>query len=378
MSGEKINVAIVGLGFGKEFIPIYQNHPNTNMYAICQRTKAKLDEVGNQYKVSKRYEDFDELLRDPSVDAVHINSPIHLHAPQSIAALKAGKHVACTVPAATSVEDCRAIVNAAVAARKNYMMMETAIYTREFLYVRELRDSGKLGRIQFMRGAHQQEMAGWPGYWEGLPPMHYATHAVSPCLALVRGEAEHVACFGSGRIEDKLIAKYGSPFAVESALFKVRNQQLAFEVTRSLFETARQYVESFDVYGDKVAFEWTQIENEQPVIHVGEKPERVTVPDYARLLPAPIQRFTTKGVYDEGNAHLSFTQGGGHGGSHPHLVHEFVSSIVEGRASFPDVYQSVNWTCAGICAHESAMQDGRKVALPDFRGEAAAVVGAQK
>jgi predicted dehydrogenase len=376
MSKEKVNVAIVGLGFGKEFIPIYQNHPNTNMYAICQRTKHKLDEVGGQYKVSKRYENFEELIQDPDVDAVHINSPIHLHAPQSIAALKAGKHVACTVPAATSVEDCRAIVNAANAARKNYMMMETAIYTREFLYVRELRDSGRLGRIQFMRGAHQQEMAGWPGYWEGLPPMHYATHAVSPCLALVRGEAEHVSCLGSGRIEDRLIAKYGSPFAVESALFKVRNQQLAFEVTRSLFETARQYVESFDVYGDKVAFEWTQIENEQPVIHVGEKPERVTVPDYARLLPAPVQRFTTKGVYDEGNAHLSFTQGGGHGGSHPHLVHEFVSSIVEGRASFPDVYQSVNWTCAGICAHESAMQDGRKVALPDFLGESAA--GAQK
>ena len=101
------------------------------------------------------------------------------------------------------------------------MMMETAIYTREFLFVRELRDSGKLGRIQFMRGSHQQEMAGWPGYWEGLPPMHYATHAVSPCLALVRGEAEYVSCFGSGRIEDRLIAKYGSPFAVESALFKV-------------------------------------------------------------------------------------------------------------------------------------------------------------
>ena len=74
------------------------------------------------------------------MDAVHINSPIHLHAPQSIAALQAGKHVACTVPAATSVEECREIVKAANAAGKNYMMMETAIYTREFLFVRELRD----------------------------------------------------------------------------------------------------------------------------------------------------------------------------------------------------------------------------------------------
>src|SRR5579862_565151 len=368
---DKLNIAIVGLGFGKEFIPIYQLHPRTNMYAICQRNAGKLNEVGNQFGVAKRYASFDDLIADPEVDAVHINSPIHLHAPQSVAALKAGKHVACTVPAATTAGDCRQIVNAANAAGRNYMMMETAIYTREFLYVRELRDTGKLGRIQFMRGCHQQEMAGWPGYWEGLPPMHYATHAVSPCLALVRGEAEYVACFGSGRIEDRLIAKYGSPFAVESALFKVRNQQLAFEVTRSLFETARQYIESLDVYGDKIAFEWTPIENEQPVIHVGEKPDRVTVPDYAHLLPKPIRRFTTRGVYDDEHTHLSFTQGGGHGGSHPHLVHEFVSSILEGRPSFPDVYQSVNWTCAGICAHESAMQDGGKVALPDFRGKSA-------
>src|SRR3569833_553797 len=367
MSQKKLNIAIVGLGFGAEFIPIYQNHPNTNMYAICQRTKEKLDQIGDQYKIGKRYTSFEDLLKDPDVDAVHINSPIHLHAPQRVAALKAGKHVACTVPAATTVEDCRAIVNAANAAKKNYMMMETAIYTREFLYVRELRDTGALGRIQFMRGSHQQEMAGWPGYWEGLPPMHYATHAVSPCLALVRGEAEHVACFGSGRIEDKLIAKYGSPFAVESALFKVRNQQLAFEVTRSLFETARQYIESVDVYGSKTAFEWTLVENEQCIVHHGETPEKVTIPDYAHLLPKEIQRFTTKGVYDDEHAHLSFTQGGGHGGSHPHLVNKFVSSIIEGRPSFPDVYQSVNWTCAGICAHESAMQGGQIVPLPDFR-----------
>jgi predicted dehydrogenase len=364
---EKLNIAIVGLGFGKEFIPIYQNHPHTNMYAICQRAKEKLNEVGEQYNVARKYEDFEELILDPKVDAVHINSPIHLHARQSVAALKAGKHVACTVPAATTVEECRDIVNAATAAGKNYMMMETAIYTREFLFAREMRDTSKLGHIQFMRGSHQQEMAGWPGYWEGLPPMHYATHAVSPCLAMVRGEAEFVCCFGSGRIEDRLAAKYGSPFAVESALFKVRNQQLAFEVTRSLFETARQYRESFDVYGSKAAFEWAQIENEEPVVHVGEKPERATVPDYAHLLPEPIRRFTTKGVYDEAHAHLSFIQGGGHGGSHPHLVHEFVSSIVECRPSFPDLYQSVNWTCAGIRAHESAMQGGRQLALPDFR-----------
>jgi len=362
-----INVAIVGLGFGKEFIPIYQAHPDAEMYGICQRSQTSLDAVGNQFHVERRYTDFDALIHDPDVDAVHINSPIHLHAPQSIAALRAGKHVACTVPAGVSVEECREIVKAAEESGKTYMMMETAIYTREFLFVRELQDHGMLGRIQFMRGCHQQEMAGWPGYWEGLPPMHYATHAVSPCLALVRGEAERVSCFGSGRIADRLASRYGSSFAVESALFKVRGKDLSFEVTRSLFETARQYIESFDVYAETTSFEWARIEHEDPILHVGEKPERVPVPDYGHLLPEPIRRFTTKGVYDDENAHLSFIQGGGHGGSHPHLVHEFVSSIRDRRPSFPDVYQSVNWTCAGICAHESAMQQGRMVELPDFR-----------
>jgi|SRR5271168_1190854 len=362
----KINVAIVGLGFGKEFIPIYQRHPATNMYAICQRNPVALDEVGRRYGVEARYSDFAQLTEDPEIDAVHINSPIHLHASQSIAALRAGKHVACTVPAATTVEECHELVQAARDAKKNYMMMETAVYTREFLFIRGLKDSGLLGRVQFMRGCHQQEMAGWPGYWEGLPPMHYATHAVSPCLALVKGEADYVACFGSGEISENLKSKYGSPFALESALFKVRGQNLSFEVTRSLFETAREYIESFDVYGSKQTFEWTRIENEQPVVHTGERPERVTVPDFAHLLPQPIQRFTTKGVYDETNAHPSFTQGGGHGGSHPHLVNEFITSILENRPSFPDVYKSTNWTCAGICAHASAMRGGEIVKLPIF------------
>src|SRR5437763_5194325 len=135
LNQEKINVAIVGLGFGAEFIPIYQNHPQTNMYAICQRTANRLNEIGEAFGVAKRYTNFDDLLADKNVDAVHINSPIHMHAAQSIAALKAGKHVACTVPMATSVAECRQIVAAQRAAGKKYMMMETVVYSREYLYV---------------------------------------------------------------------------------------------------------------------------------------------------------------------------------------------------------------------------------------------------
>ena len=109
MSDKKFNVAIIGLGFGAEFIPIYQAHPNANMYAICRRTQSELDKIGDAFGVDKRYSDYQQVLDDPEVDFVHINSPIPDHAPQSIAALKAGKHVMSTVPMATTVDECRQI-----------------------------------------------------------------------------------------------------------------------------------------------------------------------------------------------------------------------------------------------------------------------------
>src|SRR5688572_16736976 len=110
MSENTFNVAIVGLGFGAEFIPIYQRHPNANMYAICQRSPDKLNQIGDAFGVDVRYSNFDELLADPAIDFVHINSPIPDHASQTIKALEAGKHVCCTVPMATSADDCRRIV----------------------------------------------------------------------------------------------------------------------------------------------------------------------------------------------------------------------------------------------------------------------------
>jgi predicted dehydrogenase len=364
---KKINIAIVGLGFGAEFIPIYQKHPNANMYAICQRTRSKLDEIGDSFNIEKRYTDFNELLKDPNVDAVHINSPIHLHASQSIAALRAGKHVACTVPMATTVEECREIVKAVEETGLTYMMMETVVYSREFLFVKEMYDNGELGKIQFLRASHQQEMEKWPGYWEGLPPMHYATHCVGPVLALTRDEAEYVSCFGSGTISAHLIPKYNSPFAIESCHIKFRNSDLSAEITRSLFNTARQYRESFDVYGSKKTFEWTQIEHEDHVIHTGEEPSRTKVKDYAHLLPKEIAHFTTGGVYDaDSNQHLSFIQGAGHGGSHPHLAHQFLMSLVNKTQPYPNARQSANITCVGILAHESALKGGEIMKLPEF------------
>ena len=368
-----INVAIVGLGFGAEFIPIYQRLKGVNLNAICQRTQSKLDEVGDKFGIEKRYTSYEELLADPDVHAVHINSPIPDHAEQSIKALKAGKHVACTVPMATSVEDCKKIVDLVKETGLKYMMMETVLYAREFLFMKELYDNGELGKIQFIKATHQQDMDGWPGYWPGLPPMYYATHCVGPALGLMRSEAEYVSCFGSGTIREEMHSCYGSPFAVETTHVKFKDSDVSAHIYRSLFDVARQYRESIEVYGSKKSVEWPLIEHDPLVIHTAKLPEpeipsEVKSPDFAKYLPDEIKPFTQGGVYggETGESHLSFVQGAGHGGSHPHLVYQFVKMLQSGKDAYPNAVESANITCTGILAHESAMKGGELIKLPEW------------
>ena len=336
--------------------------------------------IGDRFEVDKRVSELDEVLSDENIDAVHLVTPIPLHAEQTVAVLNAGKHCACTVPMATSIDDLNAIVAAQRESGKVYMGMETAVYTRRFMYVQEMLSNDEIGRIQFLRGAHYQDMEFWPPYWMGLPPMHYATHAVSPVLALAGTQARAVHCLGSGVMRPELHETYNNPYPIETAIFELDSDTpLAAEITRSLFHTARGYTESFNVFGDKATFEWEQIEGEAPVVFRMTPAatafgrgneitvERVTVPDRQDLLPKEIARFTQRGVYDEHHAHISFLQGGGHGGSHPHLVQEFVSSIIDERQPWPDAITTAGWTAAGICAHESAMNGGKRIEIPQFK-----------
>ncbi len=375
MKQNKIRIAVAGLGFGAEFVPIYLDHPDVQSVAVCDTNPERLAKAASRFAITQQFRDVQEAIQSGQVDAIHLVSGIPDHARQTIAALKAGLHCACTVPMATSIADLQAIVAAQRASERNYMMMETAVYTRPFLHAQELKNKGDFGRIQFLRGAHYQDMARWPAYWAGLPPMWYATHAITPLLALAGARAAKVHCFGSGAMREELHKQYGNPYPIETAIFQLAAPGLCAEVTRSLFNCARPYMESFTVYGENACYEW-QMENENPILFrmspvvaggprslVVERPEPQ---DRADLLPPPIRRFTRRFVYGQDEQHLSFEQGGGHHGSHPHLVHEFIRSIIEKRQPIIDAVTAANWTAAGLCAHESAMASGREVIVPEF------------
>ena len=372
---KKIRVALVGLGFGAEFVPIYLDHPNVASVAICDQNPQRLQAIGDRFNIQQRFTDVQQVIESDQFDAVHLVTGIPDHAWQAAAVLNSGKNCACTVPMATSLVDLQAIVAAQKKTGKNYMMMETAVYTRQFLYARALKDNGEFGRIQFLRGAHYQDMERWPAYWSGLPPMWYATHAVSPLLAIAGTRAVKVHCFGSGELRPELRQPYGNPWPVETAIFQLEIPHLAAEVTRSLFHCARPYMESFTLYGENACYEW-QMEDEAPVLFrmspvVPGTVRKVSVehpepPDRAEVLPSAIRKYTRRFVYSNAEKHLSFEQGGGHHGSHPHLVHEFISSIIEKRQPIIDAQTAANWTAAGICAHQSALQGGAEIELPCF------------
>lgn len=228
----KKRVAMIGLGFGAEFIPIYQRHPSAEVVAVCRRNEKELHEVADKFAIANRYTSYEKVLEDPTVDFVHINSPIPDHAWMSLKALEAGKHVMCTVPMATTIEECDQICEAVAKTGLKYMMAETVVYSREFLFLKELYQKGELGKIQYMAASHPQDMDGWPEYWERMIPMHYATHVVSPVLGLVNGRAEYVSCFGSGAIRPELAEKSGNSYAVESCHIKIKDTDISAHIWR--------------------------------------------------------------------------------------------------------------------------------------------------
>lgn len=373
---EGLSVVVVGLGFGSDFLPVYLSHPDVARVGICDPDAGRLDTVGEQYGLHDRFETLEDVLGDDRWDAVHLLSPVAFHADQVAQVLRAGKHCACAVPMATSLADIHRLIAAQRASGRNYMMMETAVYGREYFYARHLRDSGALGPLTFLRGYHIQDLHGFPSYWWGFPPMYYVTHALSPLLALADTRAVTVRCLGSGRLREDLVHDYDNPFPLETAQFQLADGGLAAEVTMAFHHTGRAYQEGFSVYGHDGGFEWEQVEGEGPLrFSMGPQEagrrgraaesRRVDLPDFGARLPQEIRRFTRPTTFDPGHG-TPFEVGAHHGGSHPHLVHEFVRSIVEGRTPAVDALTAAAWTAPGVCAHESAMRGGEAVEIPDF------------
>jgi len=355
-----LRIAVVGLEFGAAFAPNYADHPYVDEVVLCDRDRDLVNRVAARTGLTHAAHDLDDVLADESIDAVHLVTGLRDHAEHTTRALEAGKHVACAVPMALSFSEIEAVQEARQRSGTVYMMMETAVYTREFRHAQRLMEDGWFGDVSFGRGTHFQDMFGWPAYWTRLPPIYYMTHAVAPLLGLLGTRAKSVRALGAGAYAPSAEEPYGRTFPVECALFDLVDHPAVLDITRSLGRTARPYTESFSVYGSRGSFEWPQLEQEEgPLVYEMDPADqrrgrnitvrRPRIEDVPGALPESIAGYTE-----------------GHGGSHPHLVHEFVSAIAEGRGSAIDQVRAAQFTAPGIAAHASALRGGIPVDIPSF------------
>lgn len=379
MTSTGLVVAVVGLGFGEQFVPIYLSHPDVASVVLIEPDEGHRREVAERYAISTTYPDLDRALLDSTIDAVHILAPVPFHADMAVAALKAGRHCACAVPMATSLPDIERIIAAQEASGCNYMMMETSLYGREYLTIEEMHQNGDFGELTLYRGFHIQNLDGYPNYWKGYPPMHYLTHALSPILGLLDTTVSSVQARGAGKLTaERTTGHFDNPFPAEVGLFQLHGSDILVDITMSFFQTARSYIEGFSLYGEHRGIEWPPTEEADMAQFDMFSPRdgnrgnaidstSLTLKDFAERLPDKLAPFTHTAAVQLDGMPSTVTVGADHGGLHPHLVNEFVASIVEHRPPRVDVIRSAELTAPGIYAHQSAMEGGTIKSIPAYR-----------
>ena len=160
--------AIAGIGSHADLkiAPAIARAQDSRLVAVYSRDQGRADAFAEKHGADAGYSSLDAMLADPRVEAVFVASPNYLHAPQTIQAAAAGKHVLAEKPMSNSVSDAAAMIDAC---RDHGVTLGLGFELRfhpAHLWARELIDAGAIGRIRL---AHGQWGRGNRGEPEHLP-----------------------------------------------------------------------------------------------------------------------------------------------------------------------------------------------------------------
>ena len=156
----KLGYAVVGLGYyaTKQIMPNFAGCEHSRLVALVSGTPAKLDQYGAQYGIPKThrysYADFDRIRDNPDIDVVYVVLPNSLHAEYTIRAARAGKHVMCEKPMATSVAECQAMIAACRQAGTKLMIGYRSRFEPYNRLAIELARGGHVGPTRFITAEH--------------------------------------------------------------------------------------------------------------------------------------------------------------------------------------------------------------------------------
>jgi predicted dehydrogenase len=325
--------------------------------------------------------DYLRLFDRDDVDAVILSTPWEQHVGQAVAAMRAGKHVFIEVPAATTVEECWQLVEAAEATRRHCMMLENVCYGRDELMVLNMCRRGLLGELTHAEASYihdlrsQEKQVEWgTGSWrvahyERRNGNVYPTHGLGPVaqyLNINRGDA-----FGRLVSMSSPSRGYQLYAAREFPPDHPRNRAtyVCGDMNTSLVQTAlgrtimiqhdvatpRPYSRHNYVQGTKGAFSGF--------------PSRIAVEGRGDF-----HRWDTDLAkwYAEFDHPLWKTVGeiaakvGGHGGMDFVMLWRLVKCLREGLALDQDVYDAASWSVVSPLSEQSVARGGAPVEFPDF------------
>lgn len=344
--GRKVRVGIAGYGyckFGAAFG--FQDHPNVEIVAVTDLFPDRRAGLMQACRCEKSYPSLEEMVKDDSIEAIFCATDAPSHARHAMLVLEHGKHAASAVPATFgSIEEGEQLLETVEKSGLNYQMMETSCYRADCYAMRKVYQAGGFGKLHYSEGEYHHYHASrqpTPSYKEwrrGLPPMWYPTHATAYYINVTGERFTSVSCIGTpGHLDyhDAENNVYGCPFGTETALFETSEGGTSrMSVSWSMKSI---YGESGRVFGREGCMNHT---------------------DYNGLVKNLPD--TTRPPLPEG------VPGGGHGGSHGYLSHEFIMSIIEERPPLVDIYEALAMTVPGIVAHQSAMRDGERLPIPTY------------
>ncbi len=344
VSDRRLRVGIVGYGvcqFGAAFS--FQDHPNVEIVAVSDLIPDRCAGLAKACRCAKTYPSLEELVKDDRIEAVFVATDAPSHPQHCIEVLKHGKHVASAVPAVFgSLEDADRLFAAVKQSGLTYMMFETSCYHEDLHAMRELYRAGRLGELVYSEGEYyhymQEPIPSFRDWRVGLPPQWYPTHSNAYHLGVTGGSFASVSCLGfPSRIPHLQPAnnRYQNRFGTEIALFRT-----------SEGGTSRMAV-SWDTPGDEG--ERGRIRTQRGAYHNTFQGLEKDLPN-TRRPPLP-----------------PHVEAGGHGGSHGYLMNEFVTAILQNRKPLVDIALALNLTVSGIVAHQSALKDGERLKIPQYR-----------
>jgi len=343
VSDRKIRVGIVGYGvcrFGAAFS--FQDHPNVEIVAVSDLFPDRCAGLAQACRCEKTYPSLEELVKDDKIEAVFVATDAPSHPRHCIEVLKHGKHVASAVPASYgSLEEADALFEAVKKSGLKYMMFETSYFHEDLHAMRQIYRAGGFGKLVYSEGEYYhytaEPIASYKEWRVGGPPQWYPTHSNAYYVGVTAGSFTEVSCLGIPSLTKWLQPennRYKNPFGTEIALFRTSEGGMSRMAVS--WDTPGYSGEMGRIRGQRGTFygQYEGLEKNLPATARPPLPPRV--------------------------------QAGGHGGSHGHLMNEFVTAILEDRKPLVDIAQALNMTVAGIIAHQSALKGGELLKIPQY------------